>query len=179
MRVNRKCPNILQTVSPLKEICKKHPIQNLNNTNNNGKMQCHMKKFYGHDLFSKLVCSMRTKVIGKKINLYEQAQIFQYLMPLGDRIYVFWKGFRSWSNWRLLHLVFTSSIHTENGGQTFLGYIFWGTHIVQMITKHFWMDCKQKIKIYNQALFCVISNQSAIMFMNFAPCSLTHTEMHF
>ena len=89
MRVNRKCPNILQTVSPLKEKNKKHPIQNLSNTNNNGKMQCHIKKFYGHDLFSKLVCSMRIKVIGKKINLYEQAQIFQYLMPLGDCIYVF------------------------------------------------------------------------------------------
>ena len=106
MRVNRKCPNILRTVSPLKEICKKHPIQNLSNTNNNGKMQCHIKKFYGHDLFSKLVCSMRIKVIGKKINLYEQAQIFQYLMPLGDCIYVFWKGFRFWSNWRLLLLSF-------------------------------------------------------------------------
>ena len=92
---------------------------------------------FEHAIFSKLVCSICTTVIWTTVKLYEQAQIFWYLMLLV-------KLFGSFNKICVSELFIDYFIYflhkIKKCWKKFSGHIFLDTHILQMVPKHAWMQ---------------------------------------
>lgn len=66
-------------------------------------------------------------------------ELFSYLMPLGKQICVSWKDFCYWSICRLFRSIF-NKICRRKITKKFLEAIFLGTHSIQKVPKHVWIE---------------------------------------